>query len=174
MAGVHHQVLQRHHWNRAAGLLPDFWHHSCRRHHVVLSFSAVCVGFYNFRRSYNSLWGYQKMLYGCQSVEPISTVLQFFYIGRHFIVIYAFLWTCLKCLVVRCSGKYSVRLQHLRTTLSWLPFVKYWWLSFTRLQKNPHNHPLERGLLCFCMRVYGSLALSKCLSEWVSVCWEEC
>lgn len=52
MAGVPHQVLQCHKWNREANMLPDIWHHGYRRHHLVLMFSALCVGFYNLRKGY--------------------------------------------------------------------------------------------------------------------------
>lgn len=170
LAGVPHQVLQRHHRNRAANLLPDFWHHSCRRHRVVLSFSAVHVGFYSFRR--------QLSLRLSEDALWLSECWAHFHYTSTSVLLYRKTFYCYLCLLVymfkmpccsMCSGKYSIRLPHLSTTLSWLPFVKCWWLSFTCLQKNPCNHPVERGLLCFHMWVYGSLALSKCLSKWVSV-----
>lgn len=138
LAGVPHQVLQRHHWNRAADLLPDFWHHSCRRHHVMLSFSAVCVGFYSFRRKLQLSLRLSEdalQLSECWALVHYTSVL-----------LYRKTFYCYLCLLVNmfkmpccsvCSGKYSIRLLHLRTTLSWLPFVKRWWLSFTCLQKNP-------------------------------------
>lgn len=38
-----HQVLQRHKRKGAANMLPDIWHHGCRRHHLV-RLSVPCIG----------------------------------------------------------------------------------------------------------------------------------